>query len=723
MQAFTPSCFINLHFIRKVGLFFLFLLLFIVSDAQSNIEVSVNKTEILTCETLEYSLKYSCAGTGSNCPNVTMTASAPAGIIFPFQNIGLTSDIASYSFSADRRSVTFVFYDPLIAGNTGIITVTGQGECGLPSGSVGTLTGQIFENGSLIDSESVSTTLYSDNQFCPKKSNTGGLAIDDHTYYEVRLDFGGLYGENGIGTTSVTDVTMIDYLPANTIINGFTLNANTGATVINLPSNTCVIDNTPSAPKITCTFPSNTFDVLSNYAPYTIVKLDVTYPDANFNPGDLVTNNISVTYTPEGGSPINAGPTITYQTGSTLASQTTSTCTPIMSVANTLQASNPKLDLYKGLTGGKTSIKPGETVQYELNFSNNGNVTLNNIVIEDIIPSDLRGISVSRPSGFTGMAGTETITYWVKTNVNTTYYQVMLNPNTEYSYSPPSGEYITAYKIEVSSMPANSHIQYAKLNVQLAPNSTASTIQNCLTGMTSTPNTTISNACSTLTVLPLDPFSTLKMNKWLGYAPNSEYSVYYGSSQNIGTIVWNNLYLKNEGGGQPLENPVVMDLLPIGLTYDNDIQYGFSSCNLPQATTTEIIPNYNGTGRTLVRLSWNTPWPADCDAWISIKTVVNSFGLAGNVNSTYDRANAYEEPVGAKNSAFFTGSSAATCLQQSIYNPKTYYQTEDIYDLDGDTQFSLDTLCFASAYIGITTSAQLTSVKWVKGECDTDYTR
>ena len=143
----------------------------------------------------------------------------------------------------------------------------------------------------------------------------------------------------------------------------------------------------------------------------------------------------------------------------------------------------------------------------------------------------------------------------------------------------------------------------------------------------------------------------LKLNKWLGYAPNSQYSVFYGVPQNIGTTVWSNLLLENKSGGQALQNPVVMDLLPLGLTYDNDINYGTSSCNFPNADNTEILPNYNGTGRTLVRLTWNSPWPSGCNKWINIKTKISSLGVAGNV--TTNNSDPYESPVGAKNSAFF----------------------------------------------------------------------
>lgn len=124
---------------KKLIFCFFILLHFSNINAQTlEIKVSSNKTDVLTCETFTYSLKYTCASTTTNCTNVTLTAAVPSGIIFPSQSVGYNPDIQSSSFSTDRRSITFTFKDPLIAGSTGIINLTGQGECGLPEGTMGT---------------------------------------------------------------------------------------------------------------------------------------------------------------------------------------------------------------------------------------------------------------------------------------------------------------------------------------------------------------------------------------------------------------------------------------------------------------------------------------------------------------------------------------------------------------------------------------------------------
>jgi len=706
---------------KKIFLLFIITLFIQILKAQVEIEVSVDKANVLTCENMKYTLKYRCASITTNCDNVIMTASAPSGMVFPNQVVGLTTDIQSYSFSSDRRSITFIFKNPLLAGNTGIIELTGQGECGMPEGTIATLTGSIQSGSNPPVTQSVSTTLHSSNKFCPGKSKGVGLALDNSTYYNIRLGFAGNgYQTNGIGTTDVLNVTMIDNLPPNTIINGVTLTGNDGYSNITFPPNTCIIDNTPSAPKVTCTFPSNSFEV--NYTgstPFSDVKIDVTYPDASFNANDNVTNSVTVNYTPLGGSPITAtnGTTVNFNDGISYGNTTSKSCTANLDVTDKLSAPNPILLIRK--TESASSIRPGDVVKYKIDISNTGNVTLNDVVIEDIIPNELEVISIGDYTSLPGMLGTETRTLMIKTVSNPTYTTVTL------PYTATSGDYVTAIKSTISSIPAGGQLLYMAVNVKLKPNITSGTITNCLTGSSSTSGTTINSsaACVTLSVAELDNFSTISIDKILTSAPNNQYTSFYGAPQKVGTTVWSTLYFQNKSGGQPLQNPIVADLLPIGLDYDGVIQYGASSCNFPNADNTEIIPNYQGTGRTLVRFTWNTPLPSGCDLWVSIKTKISILAPGGTANDT-EVSNAYNTiSSGVKNSAFLTGSSPQKCFRKSIYDPMSYFEAPDLLDIDNDGLTTTDTICRAYYYLNITSTAQLTSVKWVKGECDTVYTK
>ncbi|MBK9743010.1 MAG: hypothetical protein IPO94_08610 [Saprospiraceae bacterium] len=153
-------------------------------------------------------------------------------------------------------------------------------------------------------------------------------------------------------------------------------------------------------------------------------------------------------------------------------------------------------------------------------------------------------------------------------------------------------------------------------------------------------------------------------------------------------------------------------------------QHSHSNGAPPPADLVEVLPNYNGSGRTLVRFTWNNPWPAPSSYYISIKTVINDYAVAGtNDQYTYDEAyylGPFTELDGLKNTGFFTGTSPRKCTYTDYYHQ--FYVTQDSLDVNGNGSV-LDSLCYGADYIGVTTQAQLESVKWVKGECDTDYTR
>ncbi|MFN8344662.1 MAG: SdrD B-like domain-containing protein [Spirosomataceae bacterium] len=215
----------------------------------------------------------------------------------------------------------------------------------------------------------------------------------------------------------------------------------------------------------------------------------------------------------------------------------------------------------------------------------------------------------------------------------------------------------------------------------------------------------------------LDPFSTHKMTQY----ENSPYASFYGGPINPGTTFWNYISVDNQGGGLPLQNPVIMDLLPLGLDYNGTITY---SPGTPTADVTDIIPNFNGTGRTLIRLKWTSPMPAGTSYKLNIAVKVTSLapaGLASSYTANQKFYSPYTEINGIKNTAFFSGSSPAQCFIPQYFT-KPQVAVADIYDLNSNGS-TIDTLCYSSDYVGITSSAQMSSVKWVKGQCDTDYSK
>jgi uncharacterized repeat protein (TIGR01451 family) len=701
-----------------------FLLLSVLTQAQTlEIEASANKTDILTGETVIYTLKYKCAGTTSNCTGVTMTSNIPSGMYIPTQSIGLTSDMASFSISGDHKTITFVFNEPLIAGHTGIIEFNATGVLGLPNNTPTTLTAQILSNGTPAASATVPVILHSYNKFCPQITGGFGLGLDNTTYYKIGLKTASS-SFNGVGVTNPGPIHIEDQLPANAIIDSVVLYTDYPSQ-FTMPLGTVNV----AGNGFTADIPAyNTSVYINGYTTEIQVKVYVRYPSASFSAGQSVTNSVTITHTPEGGSPVTLtnNVVVAYQYSDTNEYSTNyaSSCTTLLDATNLLQAPLSKLKIGKTT---EASLKPGEAGQYVLNISNEGNVVLDDVVVEDLLPSTVNVTTIRILNGYFANIGGGIVKYWIKTTNNATYtevapaYQVI---------NAPAGAFITAFKVTIDHLPAAARTNAAiYLDYNVSPTATVgSTIQNCLTGTSSTAGVTVDDAtaCSNTTVITPDPFSLISMLKRFTEQFGSSI---YGGVFNRGDFIYAQLNMKVYGGGQPLQKPVVMDLLPKGVDYI-DFKYGsayhapYAVNPAPTADLVEVIPNYNGTGRTLVRLSWNNPWPVLSDYYITLKLKVNDLAVAGtHTLYSYEEVNygnPYKELKGLKNASFFTGTGAKKCRYLNYYYQGVSIQ--DSLDLNGDGS-KLDTLCWSTAYLGVTSVAQLESIKWVKGQCDANYSR
>ena len=178
----------------------------------------------------------------------------------------------------------------------------------------------------------------------------------------------------------------------------------------------------------------------------------------------------------------------------------------------------------------------------------------------------------------------------------------------------------------------------------------------------------------------------------------------------------NGIVRKKSEGGKPTPFTLA-DLLPEGFDIDDASQVSiFSSSPLTNPDGSkydvskvqiEITKNYNGSGRTLLRMI--VPDPVEGNLYTSFNTTVKNTAPAGQ---TTNDANAYMPGDGAK----------ATTEDKSLRN--TNYcltgRVQDTFDVNGNGSTE-DYVCNATANFNVATTPAMSITKEVKGNRDADF--
>ena len=178
----------------------------------------------------------------------------------------------------------------------------------------------------------------------------------------------------------------------------------------------------------------------------------------------------------------------------------------------------------------------------------------------------------------------------------------------------------------------------------------------------------------------------------------------------------NGIVRKKSEGGKPTPFTLA-DLLPEGFDIDDASQVSiFSSSPLTNPDGSkydvskvqiEITKNYNGSGRTLLRMI--VPDPVEGNLYTAFNTTVKNTAPAGQ---TTNDANAYMPGDGAK----------ATTEDKSLRN--TNYcltgRVQDTFDVNGNGSTE-DYVCYATANFNVATTPAMSIAKEVKGNKDADF--
>lgn len=431
--------------------------------------------------------------------------------------------------------------------------------------------------------------------------------------------------------------------------------------------------------------------------------LTIVYPSGAFILGN-VTNTAKLTAT------------VTATTGESAITPLTSSLTQYIVAGAAAKTFTKKSDV--------SSATLGQTVTYYFDSANTGNVALGNYVVEDAVPAQVNVTQIRSSVISNNAAPTMTVEFQTNANANWTtltgYPRVLTA--TMYSVNVSSlnlgtGVYITKLRYTYTTLPvgykpsgSGSSPGFQATLLATDRNNNPVNVGNVVTNtgaFSYTYNGAVStgSSVSTLTVAAA-ALQTTDVNA----VPKIDKAVIGTSSVLPGDTVTYELSLNNAGtAGSTLANPVLGDLLDIGLDYvANSMTVSSRPSGMPNPTV-ETLANYNGTGRTLLRFRWDGAsayaLPVNTTAKVQFKAKVKAGTSAGTI----------------ANIAYLLGQSNTTITTSSCYTPLP----ADTNDLNGNGN-KTETLCPSKSSTGgitVNTSAAMESVLWVKGQLDADYSK
>ncbi|MES1242478.1 MAG: SdrD B-like domain-containing protein, partial [Acidobacteriota bacterium] len=652
--------------------------------AKSAIQVDPGNTK-QTGQTFGYRLTYNCSSTSGPCLNAEVVDLLPIEVQFlSTVPASPTGDVAAINVTGNymgtgRTRVQFVMVTPLTAGNSGDLIINVRFPNGsTPDGTVATNTADGINLGAspgTFTTPPVNVTAVATVQVNLQKTLTTSPAnLDLPETYRLRIS---VPNNNGaLRLDAIGPVT--DTLPPGTVFNGAT------------PAADCqpgCVGTTPAT--VTWTSPCS---VPLNPGGNCDILVNVVFPSGTFPSGTNVTNSFVADATPLG------EPTQTFGPG-----QTTHPVTTFVP--------NPGANFSKNMAGGTPNPPTlNQTFSYDLLVSNNGNVPLDTLVVIDTLPVELQVLSVTTGSynGLADFAAGEGVRVSYEKNTALGVFTLWgSSPNTTTNTTltaPPPGlgasEYLTRIRWEYGQAqpgmsPSSRPIVTGRIvNPDNAggPVAIGDSVQNCaaLSAVyTAGPTNVNRNDCETFVVS--GPFVQLN--------PQKE-NLSGGGPFNPGQAVNWRLHVRSAAQSSdpvPLEGLVVTDLLPVNLLFSS-WTFDDAGTGLPAPQVFDQIPNFAGTGRTLLRWRWNAGsgnLGVNQEVRINIATTIRSGAPFGSLSND------------------LTIDSDAPGLALRCSTPSQADALD--YDEDADTA---ETLCRSTGTITVAGIAQLVSSKTIQGTCD-----
>ncbi len=617
-------------------------------------------TTVPSGQTFTYKLQYRAASTTTDFFGTYLIDVLPPGV--EFQSLVGTVHVASFAHNPATRELRVDFIDPLPAGSTGEIEVNVRFTPGTtPSGTIATNSATMDASNFPEDtSPPVTIVSMATNRTTASKSLTGSVPLDQNVTYTVAANNG-----SSVGALNVTNVTLLDQLP-------------TGAVFV-AASGGGVYD--PGTHTVTWTTPS--LAAGSSFSR----TVTMMYPSTAYPVGAKVTNDLSVSVTPLGGSPTN----LTARRGDTIVAPQGGS-----SFSKGVNASY----VYEGKPTAKS---------WTFTLQNSGNVPMYDVVLTDAVPAqvEVTSINVGVPSGTPPGLQDSIEVFYMKTGGSSW----LAAPGNPYpgtasvtipaaSLGLGAGESVTAIKWDFGTLP----VGYSVGSLQFA----SSILTNDRNGQPVVAGNIISNigalaysdfsGPTSKTSLATIPVKTQRPVAELAKSASP-------TTVNDGDMTTFTIRLTNRSeAAQPLVNPVLADLLDAKLAYEPGSWTIVSKPAAAPVPVFETIANYNGTGRTLLRWKWTgaSAYDLPINSFIEMRfqARIPAGTLYGGINNDLTLAQWGNTDLDA------SGTTSAT----------------DVRDLDGDGS-TTETVHYRRTTVTVRARASMDSIKWVKGELDSEWSK
>jgi uncharacterized repeat protein (TIGR01451 family) len=605
-------------------------------------------------------LTYECSSSlaGDECVNmvVTSTLSSPVGPLEGLQVVG-NSDVQLANYDSGTGVATWTFKSPLPLGTTGQLEFEVRFRPGTTAdGTTTTVTATIAADGATpTTSSSPTLTADSSDQSSITKVVEGGGAAGDVTTYRINVCPG------GTGAVNLNNATITDTLPLGAVY----ISSNPPATSV----------DTGSTPQIVVWSGVNVA-----VPDCDAFRVTVNYPTSD--PANVVgaskTNDATATGTPFGG----VEKTITTN------------------VTHTLAPPGPGFSLDK--TADADTIVGG-SVETRLRIRNTGNVQIDNVIVTDPIPAEH---TVNRID-----TGAATAVEYRKNGSATWIPGVPLGSNVLVGSFPGfiAGDYISGLRFTLGTVPVGFDNDGARIYSTIVnPPNGGGAAYPLPHNVTNTATLSGNFGGSPLADNNDGALTEVDVPK---ARPTPQKTIVSGSPALPGQIVNYRLTIAN-GNFAPLDNPVIADLLPAQVTYTPaswTLVQNITGC--ATTPTFSATPNFNGSGRTLLRWSWagsGCSIPSGDQAQINFAVTVNAGTYPTGAGSIPNRL------------ALVDFSTPTTLVRKS--NCATPDPAEAAIYTGGG--YNATKLCFSSpSGLRINAAASIGSAKYVRGQLDSLFHR